>query len=69
MNRMGNHEYRATFSVRFWNYKRNRLKMEYPTLTETDLTYIPGNLGELINGLGLKLGKPDDEIRNLITEL
>ena len=65
---MENIENRNVFSVSFWNYKRTRLKIEYPTLSEADLTYVPGNLGQLINGLGIKLRKTDNEIRELITQ-
>ncbi len=62
-------EHQNTFSVSFWNYKRIRLKKEYPNLTEADLTYVPGYLVELVNELGLKLGKTDREIREMITQL
>lgn len=65
---MENYENRNAFSVSFWNYKRIMLKIEYPDLSEADLTYVPGNLGELVNGLGLKLKKSDNEIRELITQ-
>ncbi len=65
---METQEHRNTFSVSFWNYKRNKLKKQYPALSEADLTYEPGNLGRLVNCLCIKLGKSDNEVQELITQ-
>ncbi len=57
------------FSDMFWNDKKAKLKKQYPGLSDTDLTYEPGNLRELMNCLSIKLGKTGNELKELIFNL
>lgn len=53
----------------FWNEKKDRLKKNYPMLTEKDLSYREGKEKEMIELLGYKLGKSQQELIRIIVTI
>jgi len=53
----------------FWNEKKDRLKKNYPTLTEKDLSFREGKEKEMIELLGYKLGKSKQELIKIIVTI
>jgi hypothetical protein len=53
----------------FWNEKKNRLKKNYPILTEKDLSFREGKEKEMIELLGYKLGKTQQELLKIIVTI
>lgn len=53
----------------FWNEKKDKLKMNYPMLTEKDLSFREGKEKEMIELLGYKLGKSQQELLKIIVTL
>lgn len=45
-----------------WNEVKGKLKQEYSTLTDDDLTYAEGKEDELLGRLQQKLGKAKEEL-------
>jgi uncharacterized protein YjbJ (UPF0337 family) len=52
-----------------WNQIKGRLKQKYGQLTEDDLVYSEGEDDELIGRIQKKLGKSEEEIRDIIANL
>ena len=50
-----------------WPALKEKLKAEYPSLTEEELTYEIGKEGELLKRLQEKLGKNKKEIDNWLS--
>jgi hypothetical protein len=57
---------RATIS---WNDEARKLKEEFSTLTDKDLYFEQGRMGEMITRLQAKVGKSRHELYELITKL
>ena len=53
----------------FWNEKKEKLRKNYPTLTDKDLSFREGTEKEMIELLGYKLGKTKLELLNIITSV
>lgn len=49
-----------------WEQLKNKLKMEYPQLTETDLEYKENKEEEMLRMIEYKLGKTREEMREII---
>jgi len=49
-----------------WEQAKGRLKQTYGTLTDDDLVYVEGKEEELVGKLKSKLGKTEEEIRDLL---
>ena len=56
-------------AIGYWNSKKEKLKQKFEILTEKDLSFIEGKEKEMIELLGYKLGKTNDELRNIIETL
>ncbi|MGE5395291.1 MAG: CsbD family protein [Candidatus Saccharibacteria bacterium] len=52
-----------------WNEFKGKLKQKYANLTDDDLTFSEGKEDELIGRLQTKLGKSNEEIRRILSEL
>jgi uncharacterized protein YjbJ (UPF0337 family) len=52
-----------------WNELKGKLKKSYAELTDNDLIYEEGREDELYGRLQKKLGKSQDEVRQIIREL
>ena len=53
----------------FWNEKKEKLRKNYPNLTDKDLSFREGKEKEMIELLGYKLGKTKLELLNIITSV
>jgi hypothetical protein len=53
----------------YWNKKKVRLKQKFPTITEKDLSFIEGKEKVMIEMLGNKLGKTEQELLRIIIAL
>lgn len=53
----------------FWNEKKDKLKKNYPMLTEKDLSFREGKEKEMIELLGYKLGKSQQELIRIIVTI
>lgn len=49
-----------------WDQVKGRLKQTYGTLTDDDLTYVEGKEDELVGRLKVKLGKSEEEVREVL---
>jgi len=58
-----------TSRIGFWNEKKEKLKKKYQFITDEDLRFREGKEKEMIEMLGYKLGKSEDELRKIITAL
>ena len=52
-----------------WNDQAKKLKEKFSTLTDKDLNFEQGKMGEMITKLQEKVGKSKHEIYQLITKL
>lgn len=52
-----------------WNQLKGRLKQKYADLTDQDLLYEEGKEDELFGRLQKKLGKSENEIRDILRNL
>lgn len=52
-----------------WNELKGKLKQKFADLTDDDLMYAEGKEDELLGKLQIKLGKSNDELRKIISEL
>jgi uncharacterized protein YjbJ (UPF0337 family) len=52
-----------------WNDQARKLKEKFDTLTDKDLNFEQGKMGEMIMRLQEKVGKSKHEIYQLITKL
>ncbi len=53
----------------FWNEKKDKLKKNFPVLTEKDLSFREGKEMEMIELLGYKLGKSKQELIKIIVTI
>jgi hypothetical protein len=53
----------------YWNDKKEKIKQKYPIITDNDLIFYEGKEKEMVEQLGLRLGKSIEEMRVVITEL
>jgi hypothetical protein len=49
-----------------WDVQSEKLKKKFSQLTDADLTFEPGNEGDLLARLGTRLNKKRDEIIDII---
>jgi len=52
-----------------WNELKGKLKQQYGNLTDDDLVFSEGKEDELLGRLQKKLGKGNDEVRQMIEKL
>jgi hypothetical protein len=55
--------------MHLWKIKKKKLIKGYPTVTNDDLNYSEGKEKEMVEILGLKLGKSNLEVLSLIISL
>ncbi|MCJ7821265.1 MAG: general stress protein CsbD [Bacteroidales bacterium] len=53
----------------FLNEKKEKLKKNFPMLTDKDLSFCEGKEKEMIEMLGYKLGKTKQELLNIIVTI
>jgi hypothetical protein len=53
----------------YWNIKKEKLLKKYESLTDKDLCFLEGKEKEMIERLGIKLGKTKQELLNIIVTL
>jgi hypothetical protein len=59
-----------TYKVRgYWDEKKEKLRQKYPDITEKDLSYSEGKEKVMLEILGYKLGKTEEELLNIIVTL
>jgi len=58
-----------TYSVRYWNDKKEKLKKKFKNLTDKDLSFNESNEKEMIEIVGNKLGKSKQELLKIIITL
>jgi len=49
-----------------WDQVKGRLKQTYGSLTDDDLIYVEGKEDELVGRLKVKLGKSEEEVREVL---
>ena len=49
--------------------KKEKLRQKFPIITNKDLRYLEGKEKEMIEWVGYKLGKTNQEMLNIIVEL
>ena len=52
-----------------WNELKGKLKQKFSNLTDDDLMFAEGKEEELFGRLQTKLGKTNEEVRRIISEL
>ena len=52
-----------------WNELKGKLKQQYGNLTDDDLVFSEGKEDELLGRLQKRLGKSEDEVRQMIEKL
>ena len=52
-----------------WNKQKGKLKQQFATLTDDDLTFSEGKKDEMLGKLQIKLGKTKEELHKLISGL
>ena len=52
-----------------WNLQTEKLKQKFSTLTDKDLYFEQGKMGEMLSRLQAKVGKTKHELYQLITKL
>jgi hypothetical protein len=59
-----------TYKVRgYWDEKKDKLKQKYPDITDDDLSFSEGKEKVMLEILGYKLGKTEQELLNIIVAL
>lgn len=58
-----------TFFIGYWNEKKGMLKKRFPTISDDDLNFHEKKEKEMMEMLGYKLGKSEDELREIINAL
>lgn len=53
----------------YWNEKKGKLKKKFPIITDEDLNYCEGKEKEMLELLGYKLGKSEQELLYIIIAL
>ena len=59
----------STDIMGYWNEKKEKLKQQYPLITDDDLLFTDGKEKEMIEVLSYKLGKTKDELVTIISKL
>jgi hypothetical protein len=54
---------------RFWNKKKEKLKLKFVNISEKDLCFSAGKEKRMIEMLGRKLGKSEQELLHIIISL
>jgi uncharacterized protein YjbJ (UPF0337 family) len=52
-----------------WNEQKGKLKQKFATLIDNDLLYAEGKKDEMLGKLQIKLGKTQEELHKLLSEL
>lgn len=52
-----------------WNEQKDKLKVQFPTLTDEDLQYEEGKRDEMLTRIQVKLGKTNEEMDLIISAL
>jgi uncharacterized protein YjbJ (UPF0337 family) len=52
-----------------WSEQKAKLKVKYPTLTDTDFVFAEGKKDEMLAKLQVKLGKTKEELTEIIAKL
>jgi uncharacterized protein YjbJ (UPF0337 family) len=52
-----------------WGETKDKLKVKFPTLTDSDLRYEKGKKDEMLAKLQVKLGKTKEDLEKIIAEL
>jgi hypothetical protein len=52
----------------FWKRKREKLKQKFKSIKNKDLNYTEGNENKMLENLGEKLGKTEEELLKMIIE-
>jgi len=52
-----------------WNEQRDKLKAQFPVLTDQDLQYEEGKKDEMLNNIQVKLGKTKEEMAAIFLSL
>jgi uncharacterized protein YjbJ (UPF0337 family) len=52
-----------------WGETRDKLKVKFPTLTDSDLRFEKGKKHEMLAQVQVKLGKTKEELDTIIAEL
>ncbi|MDD2278808.1 MAG: general stress protein CsbD [Bacteroidales bacterium] len=55
--------------IGFWNVRKEILKKNFPNISDNDLHFYEGKEKEMMEILGYKLGKSEDELREIINAL
>jgi len=55
--------------IGYWNEKKEKLKQKYAIITDDDFFYNEGKEKEMMEILGYKLGKTQEQLRNIIAAL
>jgi hypothetical protein len=50
----------------YWNKKKIKIRQRYPIIKDKDLVCLQGKENEMLNLLGSKLGKSNQELLNII---
>jgi len=58
-----------TSIMHLWKIKKKKLIKGFPSITDDDLNYREGKEKEMVEILGLKLGKSNMEVLNIIIAL
>jgi hypothetical protein len=53
----------------YWDKKKEKIKVKYPFIKESDLLYREGKEQEMMEMLGYKLGKSKQELLTIIVAL
>lgn len=53
----------------YWDKKKEKLKIKFPSITDEDLRYNEGKEKEMIEILGYKLGKSKQELLTIIVAI
>ena len=52
-----------------WNEQKGKLKQKFAILTDDDLLFAEGKKDEMLGRLQIKLGKTEEQIRDIIAAL
>lgn len=52
-----------------WNELKGKLKQKFAILTDSDVLLIEGKQDEMLGRLQIKLGKTEEEVKNIIAKL
>jgi hypothetical protein len=58
-----------TSEIGYWNEKKEKLKQKFTCITEDDVRFNDGKEKEMMEMLGYKLQKSEEELRKIIDSL